>query len=63
MTILISEYYVDSLLNVAFYQKFLSAEIPIELDTTILDAALLNQLSMNGYEQDQPCITHLYAYD
>lgn len=47
----------------AFYHQLLSVKIPIELDTTILDAALLNQLSNAGYENEQPCIARLYAYD
>jgi len=42
MTLLITQYFINSLLNVAFYSNLLSVRIPIDLDTTILDAALLN---------------------
>ena len=58
-----SEYYIDTILNVAFNMNFLHAEIPIMFDTTVLDAALLNQLSKNGYQADQPCITRLFAHN
>lgn len=52
LTVYLSEYLLNSFFNVAFYLGFLSGEVPIDIDTTILDAALLNQLSKNGYEQD-----------
>jgi hypothetical protein len=42
-------------MNVAFFQGFLSALVPpelFELDTTILDAAMLKQLTAHGYEPE-----------
>ena len=45
VTIYMSEYLLNSFFNVAFYLGLLSGEVPLDIDTTILDAALLNQLS------------------
>ena len=39
-----TDYFIDSVMNVAFYAGVLSANVPtelFELDTTVLDAALL----------------------
>ena len=41
MIIYISEYYINSLTIVAFYLDFLKQEVPMDLDTTILNTALL----------------------
>ena len=41
MIIYISEYYINSLTIVAFYLNFLKQEVPMDLDTTILNTALL----------------------
>jgi hypothetical protein len=59
----ISDYYINSILNVAYYRGLVGVNVPyIDIDTTILDAALLNQLSEHGYEKDMPCKTMIYAY-
>ena len=47
-----TDYFIDSVLNVSFYFGILTADVPpelFELDTTVLDAALLGQLTKNGY--------------
>ena len=62
MIIFISEYYMNCLSVVAFYLNMLSRELPIDVDTTILNTALLGQMDNYGYEPDQPCQTRIYAY-
>jgi hypothetical protein len=62
MIIFISEYYINSISLVAFYLNFLEKQLPIEIDTTILNTALLGQLDDYGYEPDQPCNARIYAH-
>ena len=62
MIIFVSEFYMNCLSVVAFYMDILSRELPIDIDTTILNTALLGQLDDYGYEPDQPCQTRIYAY-
>lgn len=52
MIIFVSEYYMNCLSVVAFYMNILSRELPIDIDTTILNTALLGQLDDYGYEPD-----------
>lgn len=43
-----TDYFIDSVLNVSFYFGILSVIVPkelFEIDTTVLDAALLGQMS------------------
>lgn len=62
MSLYVSDYYLNSVLDIAFYHDVLSVNVPyIDLDTTVLDAALRNQLSKYGYEKGMPCKTRLYA--
>ena len=62
MIVFISEYYMNSLSVVAFYLNLMEKELPIEIDTTVLNAALMGQLDAYGYEPDQPCTSRIYAY-
>ena len=53
-----TDYFIDSVLNVSFYFGILSVNVPkelFEIDTTVLDAALLGQMSKNGYNSEMPC--------
>lgn len=61
MIIYISEYYINSLTIVSFYMSILNQEVPIDLDTTILNTALLDQMTAYGYLPEQPCTANIYA--
>lgn len=37
----VSEYFVNHVFNVGFHMDLLSVDIPIDIDTSVLDAALL----------------------
>lgn len=41
MIVFISEYYMNSISVVAFYMNLIEKALPIEIDTTVLNAALL----------------------